>query len=584
MKRSIIISVAVLLLPLCAAAQLDTQVEVTKAYVPSLESASKLNIEPDITDTVMMRPEIDYTITPLSLTTSLSTRPIRPATVTYWEFNRPLPCYVRLGAGYTPNSAADIYLSTQNPSTGYLIGAVNHTGSYADLCNAEGVKHRAWRMENRATVAAGKYLGRHILEGAISYDHRIIHRYGLTDNAAAMLSDRPGSRAVYGDAAVDLRVGDEFQDMSRPNFEVAFHGNLFSGDMGNIANTRGRQLDLGGSAKFGYRIGNHSFFTIAAEYTHMKGYSAMEEISQNRLLASLRFGRNKASAVRFDAGVDYWHDKVSEGRAGDFIAPYLRLNFDMGRRGLMPFLEIDGRLYDNSFRSLACINPYMADAAWMERSSMVYDGRLGIGGAAGNDRFSYRLFAAFTIRDNHLYWFSLADFTASADPEEAVAGSIACRMARQSETSLNIRMDYRPVSELHFSIGAKGSLYNDESKVRFDGSNRVKLHNGMPAFQADAAIRYEGRKISAGIAAQFASERTWSAINISTDGAGAPHCSNYGFEAPFAIDLGLDFEWRISRSVAVFAEAHNLLNRKLYPYMWYRGDGANFTAGVKLNF
>ena len=44
-----------------------------------------------MTDTTRIRPEIDYTITPLSLQTTLTTRPIRPATVTYWEFNRPQP-------------------------------------------------------------------------------------------------------------------------------------------------------------------------------------------------------------------------------------------------------------------------------------------------------------------------------------------------------------------------------------------------------------------------------------------------------------------------------------------------------------
>lgn len=49
-------------------------VEVTKAYVPSVEGASKLAVVPDMTDTVKMRPEIDYTITPLSLQTTLATR------------------------------------------------------------------------------------------------------------------------------------------------------------------------------------------------------------------------------------------------------------------------------------------------------------------------------------------------------------------------------------------------------------------------------------------------------------------------------------------------------------------------------
>ena len=115
MKRMLFVAALMAALPWGASAQVEKRVEVTKAYVPSVEGASKLAVVPDMTDTVKMRPEIDYTITPLSLQTTLATRPIRPATVTYWEFNRPLPFYLKAGMGYPFNSVLDFYASSQNP-------------------------------------------------------------------------------------------------------------------------------------------------------------------------------------------------------------------------------------------------------------------------------------------------------------------------------------------------------------------------------------------------------------------------------------------------------------------------------------
>ena len=162
MKKMLIVAAFAAVLPQLAAAQVEKQVEVTKAYVPKVESASKLAVQPDMTDTARMRPEIDYTITPLSLRTTLSPRPIRPATVTYWEFNRPLPFYLKAGAGYPLNSVLDFYASSQNPSTGYVVGYVNHEGRYADIKNDFGVKNNSTRMFNRIGAAAGKYFGRHI--------------------------------------------------------------------------------------------------------------------------------------------------------------------------------------------------------------------------------------------------------------------------------------------------------------------------------------------------------------------------------------------------------------------------------------
>ena len=106
-------------------AQVEKRVEVSKAYVPSVEHATKLAVRPNMVDTAAIQPEIDYSITPLTLETQLATRPIRPATITYWEFDRPLPFYLKAGAGYPLNSALDLYVSTQNPDIGYALGYIH---------------------------------------------------------------------------------------------------------------------------------------------------------------------------------------------------------------------------------------------------------------------------------------------------------------------------------------------------------------------------------------------------------------------------------------------------------------------------
>ena len=99
MKRSAILSLmfiaGLLAVPGALNAQVEKRVEVSKAYVPSVEHATKLAVRPNMVDTAAIQPEIDYSITPLTIETQLATRPIRPATITYWEFDRPLPFYLR---------------------------------------------------------------------------------------------------------------------------------------------------------------------------------------------------------------------------------------------------------------------------------------------------------------------------------------------------------------------------------------------------------------------------------------------------------------------------------------------------------
>ena len=71
MKRVLLI---ILALPMfiSAFAQLEREVEVTKQYVPKLPPARKMDMVPDMVDTVSIRPEIDYTIAPKSFDSALT--------------------------------------------------------------------------------------------------------------------------------------------------------------------------------------------------------------------------------------------------------------------------------------------------------------------------------------------------------------------------------------------------------------------------------------------------------------------------------------------------------------------------------
>lgn len=122
-------------LPVAASAQVAKQVEVTKDYVPMVKSAQKLSVIPDMTDTVTMQPDIEYEVTPRSYETSMLVQNFRPATITYWDYNRSRPFYARGAFGVPLTSEADIYVSTYNKDRGYAMAYVNHWGDYRNRRN-----------------------------------------------------------------------------------------------------------------------------------------------------------------------------------------------------------------------------------------------------------------------------------------------------------------------------------------------------------------------------------------------------------------------------------------------------------------
>ncbi|WP_195337998.1 hypothetical protein [Alistipes onderdonkii] len=569
MKHMLFVAALMAALPWGASAQVEKRVEVTKAYVPSVEGASKLAVVPDMTDTVKMRPEIDYTITPLSLQTTLATRPIRPATVTYWEFNRPLPFYLKAGMGYPFNSVLDFYASSQNPGTGYVVGYVNHEGRYSKIGNDFGVKNNSTRMLNRIGAAAGKYFGRHVLEGDLSYENRMYHRYGMYLAPDISADAVPGSMADYGDANIAVRFGDDFQDLSRVNFEIAIRGGMFfDHSEWPDYNDKARQTTLETHAKIARGFGRHR---LAAEvgYERLAGQKALDEYNQQRIHAALRYGI-EGGVVRLEAGADYYHDKIKSVEAENYILPFVRLNLNLGTDGLCPFFEMDGSVDDNSYRSLTKLNPYLLNPVFGTKSSVDYNGRFGIGGSIWRGKFDYRAYAGFSIRDNYLYWYS-ADVVQGSDIL-AAGLTMLPSMARQTVLSFNGEVTWRPASSFRTELGVHGYIYNDDE---------TKLHNGAPAFDGNFSAHYDGRKISFGAGIWLQSTRKWSDYQLDA----ASGAESFGsVEVPFAADLRVNFDWKVSGRITLFAEGRNLINRRLYQYPWYPEYGANFTVGVKANF
>ena len=350
---------------------MNKQVEVTKMYVPDIAPAQKLAIEPDMTDTVKIRPDIDYSITPLSWQTNLTTEKFRPATMTYWDFNRPRNFYLKAGVGYPLLSEGDLYASTQNPDTGFLTFYVNHHGRYDNIANYFGKKYDSRSMNNRIGLNLGWYAGKRILEGDFSYDIDSYHRYAgskLTDGnpteRESKFAEAVGDKVSTGLLNGSIRFGDDFIDLSRVNFNIGVRGSLFSdwSDL-RVMNTfqtpaeagfddvRYAEYSYGASAAIARKFGGH---TISADvdYDSYRGTKIHRDYGDNTLRAGLRYGLD-GGKVEFVLGADYYYDKLrSDAEASHYVTPYLRMRFNVSRKGrFVPFIEADGQLRNNRWMS-----------------------------------------------------------------------------------------------------------------------------------------------------------------------------------------------------------------------------------------
>lgn len=578
MKRVISISLFALLACAGVSAQVAKQVEVTKNYAPSVSQATKLAIAPNMVDTVTLRPEIDYTITPRSFSSTLGTHRFKPASVTYWEYMKEYSFYMKLGVGYPLNSVADVYASTHRADVGYIMGYVNHRGQYSkirmtDLFDGSSYRNNSQQMVNRVGVNAGKYFGRYTLSGDIYYQSDIYHRYPLR-------SDYDRREINFEDVNLKLRFGDSFVDLKRLNFDV--YGSVdFYNDKSKtfVEDSKYQQIDATAGVKFARRLATRSMFSASIDYRGYYGLKDLSSYSNNILSATLLYGYNSGRLLDLKAGLTYSFDHTTSAAKTNrnYVMPYLYVGLNVRNKGtFVPYIELDGEVINNSYYSLLKRNPYVeilgSDGAGMPDfmhslpNTAKYNVRFGVSGHTRNSKFAYRFYANMSFLENSIYWYNVNQLFFNAE------------VARENVWSVNAELDYKPVSQLLLSMQVRGLIYTNFSTV----------NSAHPPVEAKLRLRYTHKKFAIGASAELQGVSKWTCINNPVF-VGRSDDENAALErdtvtVPASVDVGLTFDWYVSDKCTVFVEGNNLANMNIYRWVYYREYGANFTAGVKVQF
>ncbi len=557
MNKKIVV-IALILSVVCGSskAQVEKQVEVTRAYIPQIEPATKLHLEPDMSDTVRMRPDIDYSIVPRSITTALSTQLYKPATVTYWEFNRPKTAYVKGGVGYPMASVVDVYISNSNPNTNYIIGYLNHEGEYGKVTNDFDEKVSGLNSQNKIGVAAGVYLGSRILEGELNYG------LDLWSRSATEAPLNP--KSTYQTFSLAGRYGDSFRDLSKLNYSFGVDaGYMFDAEQNNNTSL-GLSVDLGGNIGSGAIIASLGYDYVEGEYNYQN----------NSLLIGAKYAFSNGN-WNLDIGGYLCYDDVSSDVGGtpkQYFIPKVTIK-NSANRYIQPFVELDGELERYNFAALTKINPYIKEGLFVDENGMDYSLRGGIMGLLANEKLTYSAYLNYSINKNALYWslvesqYQLADMTYGYDNYYSVQSE------KLQGLSVSLDLEYRPIGDLTFKAG--GSITD------YVASDYVDVAVARPTAKFYLGGEYATSTMRYGIMADIKGV-TYTTLATTSLSSGSAELIDV--KIPTTLNLKAFAEMELKKDLSLFVELGNVTNSKQYDWMGYREFGMNVMAGVKVQF
>lgn len=558
MRQTIIYSVVLLSFALLyavdAQAQQDKRVEITTIYVPEVSPAVKIGAPTVINDTPEYDPVVEYSVNPETWQIALDAHNFKPATATYWDFDRAKHFYFKAATGYPFNTAGTFRYSMQNRGVGYFGVGVDHIGDLAPRVNGSGEERsmkQSFSLNNRLNVGGGAYIGKRLLEARATYDYDVYNPYAVVGDVM---------RRSYNNVDAAIRFGDEFSDLSRINFSVEAHGGYwlhFPPTTDDVQTTKG-EYRVGGSVRLARDFDKNRVALTAGYDLWSLGNAGM--YSDNRFNIGAEY-RRKFGIVDIDAGLTYMYDKVERReKPSHFIMPRAKVLVDLQKAEFAPYAELTTTVSQNGYQSLYAQNPFIDDdmneSLYSMANTRSYNLSVGFTGTAASSRLAYRAYVGAKFMRDKLFWYVTRP------------GMFGVTTDDNTRLFFGVEAQYKPIGGL--VIAAAFYANYDWANSQYKSSDEK--------FSANLNIEYTHKQWRFYAKADVLGRREWSCL---AEDATQPMTT---FAMPTQVDLGVGVSCRLSQTVELYVDGHNLLNSNIYDWAYYYRPGAGFTAGVKLNF
>lgn len=527
------------------------RIEVTKEYAPRMSEPDKLYTSPRMTDTVRMQPSLEYSIGTVPWKTVFRAQTLPPVGISPAFYSVRRSFFVRAGGSWPAGSMLDMRYSPAVTRDGHSVLWISHDGRYPHLRTDTGEKLRAMRMSNAAGFRAERTFGRRRLTAEAEYCNFRYDVYGLFRFPGAVYETPSDRRIGYNDVRAHVSFGDGFTDLSRFGFRVAAEGGYFAGRSSD------GQYEIRLSAAAGKEFSGHTLM-LEASYDVTEGLSALSYYHNSCLelnpewetewgILGVKVGVSlEAAQVRYAPGAKEKHFEV-------FPDAELKLSVSPG---FNPYVQAEGGEITGDYRSVVLRNPYVLGASSApDAHHWTFGG--GIRGTLGG-RVDYGLCASYSIFEDYFYFLN------ATSPGQL--GRFAVRWSDIKVLSAGLNINAALACGLSLRLKA---LYAEDFE---DSAADVY---GIPRISGSVRLHYETPRFYAWVGGDFTG-RTPCGILVGGEVRRETVSS--------AFDLGMGVGCNLKSGVGLFAEAGNLLDRRIYFFNHYPGERLNISAGVSVTF
>jgi hypothetical protein len=589
-----------------AQGDLSKTVQVTRTYDPIISDAEKIEFPVSFSDTLLnMKSKYQYSITPQSILSRVTLRPMPAAKISEDEYKDPKWLYARAGVGYPMQALGDIYIHNLKPTDLSFGLFYNHRSIWATLNNLNDEEDIPIdEMNHQAGIFLRKNGEKVSFNIGGGFNGHNVLFYGYNTLAAKRADIVPAKDSIaqaYTDIYVNVGINSQDTKDSRLRCHVNLLVDIFGDNGINKFNT-GRMFSMhedtfGADVEFGCALGDkkhnislkadgniyirdldyntayNSYFANPMliyndVFTDLYGmYGVGKSISDTRYIFNITPSYSfRSEKIDLDLGVKYTGYK-REYSMKNRIYPVAGIRFKLVNE-FVPYLGVNGEMKMNDYKSIVSENPFIAPGMnmAMKATDCFYAASAGIRGNIENV-IAYNIYGKYSSLEDFYFFVNSAQTLPASSAGELVALRNNFDVVYDDVQQLTVGADLK-ISAGRFEAMLSGAYYSyvlDALEAAFH----------RPSIVADLDIDIKATKTFVFNINVHANSQTAYTYNIA-------HKEIYYNDA--FIDLGAGIEYLFTRSFSVFLNANNLLNSKNEIWYGYRLPGTGVLGGITFKF
>jgi hypothetical protein len=582
-----------------ANAQQDTsltrEVEVIKAYNPTISDANKINDMPKIDEEEPQKPTFNYSIFSQPVYSTFSVNELKAATISQPPKENTGLGLVRAGVGNYNKPYAEIFFNSQNTRNTIFGLHGKHLSSHGKLKLEGGDKVKAPFSENEAEMFIKHLFRESILSVNVDFTHNGFNYYGYpVDSIPSILKEKDqtinyqGKRQTFSKGGININLQSENNNREDFTFDFNFlydyfgtktdqreHFGEFSADINKPLNTGSAMLNAGITFVKADNVFNKYLNTMATSqqmwFTLKPAYYLGGDI------ANIKIGFNT------------WIVQDNNTDPVVKIAPNVRLNFAPVKEIINIFAGVDGNYINNHYSKIAYENPFVDpehDAINTFEKLHFYGGFDGKFATKTNFKLSvdYSM-----INDQPLYYlyeyvYPLTDDINNTPDPSIVDNDFKIMYDDMDLLKFNVEVFHTASEKLDLLLSGNYYVYkmNEQEEAWNLPDWDAKLSLGYKITD-QLSVSSDIYAIGARTALILESQGYGTLTTFSSSLAALPPTQK-SYNLNTVIDMNFNASYKITQNFSVFGQLNNFGFQKYERWFGYPVQSFNFLAGLSYAF